>query len=250
MKDPFPQTQAYWARRFGLSPLGVFTGCAVAGTFAVVLLSYALLPDTARNALCVREGEIFYLLGAGLAGYHLKRSYPHATLGLCNIVTLVRLVLVAVLFDVMISTTPPDWLIFAVASVALALDGVDGWLARRQKLVSAFGAQFDVEVDAVFALILALYAATNGTAGIFVILLGLPHYLFWTARLRLTWLNAELPPSFWRKAVCVFQIATLIALQLPFVAVGQLDLMIFAATLALIWSFGRDILWLWRAQAS
>ena len=84
--------------------------------------------------------------------------------------------------------------------------------------------------------------------GPYVILLGLPHYLFWIARRQLAWLNQSLRPSFSRKAVCVFQIGALIALQVPFFAAGKLGLAIAAVTLALLWSFGRDILWLWRTR--
>jgi phosphatidylglycerophosphate synthase len=235
-------------RASGMQPLHAFAGFAIAGAFILAGLSATFVTDIQQNTHWIVAGIVFYAVGAGLAGYRLKRSYRHAALGLCNIITLVRLMLVSVLVTALMTQTPPDWATFAIAACALVLDGADGWMARKQGLASTFGAQFDVEVDAVFALILALYAASSGAAGAFVILLGLPHYLFWLARLRWPWLNADLSPSFARKAVCVFQIAALIALQLPFLAGGRLDLVILAVTLSLVWSFGRDILWLWRTQ--
>jgi len=137
--------------------------------------------------------------------------------------------------------------LFGLAVCALCLDGVDGWLARKQGLASDFGARFDVEVDAAFALVLACFAAMSGAAGGYVILLGLPYYLFGAARTRLPWLTRSLPEKFGRKAVCVLQIGALIALQVPFLADGQLSIVIAAVAVALLWSFGRDILWLWRA---
>ena len=104
-------------------------------------------------------------------------------------------------------------------------------------------------MDAGFALLLALYAASSGVTGPYVILLGLPHYLFWMARSLWPWLNAPLPPSLSRKAVCVLQIATLIALLVPQLGGPVRDGVVLAAVAALLWSFGRDILWLARARA-
>jgi hypothetical protein len=72
----------------------------------------------------------------------------------------------------------PSWAVFAVAVIALSLDGIDGWLARRQGYVSDFGARFDMEVDSVLALVLALSAAVSSGLGPLAILLGLPRYAF------------------------------------------------------------------------
>ena len=46
-----------------------------------------------------------------------------------------------------------------LSSVALALDGVDGWVARRTRTVSALGARFDMEVDAFLVLMLSVHVA-------------------------------------------------------------------------------------------
>ncbi|PJI84426.1 phosphatidylglycerophosphate synthase [Yoonia maricola] len=232
------------------SPLQVFCGGALIGAFLLVFLYDVLFGVTAESVHLVAIGVGLYTAAATLAAFRLSRDFPHQSLGVCNLVTLGRLVIVGVLCVVVLAQIAPNWATFGIAAFALALDGIDGWLARRQGLASDFGAQFDVEVDAVFAVVLALYAATNGAAGPYVILLGLPHYLFWIARLQLPWLNQPLRPSFARKAVCVFQIGALIALQIPVFADGRLDLIIATVTLALVWSFGRDILWLWRKRGA
>lgn len=75
----------------------------------------------------------------------MARSYPHRALGLCNLVTLLRLALMSALVAPLVSGSGAQWGVLMVAAVALALDGVDGWLARRQHLVSQFGARFDME---------------------------------------------------------------------------------------------------------
>lgn len=214
----------------------------------LVLVYHGVFGITAESRLALILGTALYLAGTVLAGFRLSYDFPHRSLGLCNLVTLTRLMIMGILCTVMLAGMTPDWVTFGIAACALALDGVDGWLARWQGLASEFGARFDVEVDAIFALLLAVYAATSGAAGAFVILLGLPHYLFWMARLRRPWLDRPLRPSFLRKAVCVFQIGALIALQVPLFAGGGLDLVIGAVTLALVWSFGRDILWMWRMK--
>jgi phosphatidylglycerophosphate synthase len=45
--------------------------------------------------------------------------------------------------------------VLAVLGIAiLALDGLDGWLARRGNSASEFGAHFDMETDALFVLVM------------------------------------------------------------------------------------------------
>jgi hypothetical protein len=41
-------------------------------------------------------------------------------------------------------STPEEWMLAAVASAAIMLDGADCWAARRQGLAFAFGARFDM----------------------------------------------------------------------------------------------------------
>ena len=53
------------------------------------------------------------------------------------------------------SPAPPPGARSPAPPLLLALDGLDGWAARRQGLVSAFGARFDMEVDALLILALA-----------------------------------------------------------------------------------------------
>ena len=51
--------------------------------------------------------------------------------------------------------------LLGLSAVALALDGVDGWWARRTGTCSAFGARFDMEVDAFLILVLSVYVARD-----------------------------------------------------------------------------------------
>lgn len=219
---------------------------ALVGLAGPAVLAPLLFPAPHMAAWAAAAGV--YAAGAGLAVRGMHRGYPHAVPGLCNAVTLLRLVLASVLVAPLGGHGAGPWVVPAVAVAGLALDGVDGWLARRAGLVSAFGARFDMEVDSALALILALNAFVATAAGPLVLLLGLPRYAFAAAAWAAPWLAAPLPDRFGRKAVCVVQIAALIALQLPGLPAPLAPALAGGAALALAWSFGRDILWLWRVR--
>ena len=138
----------------------------------------------------------------------------------------------------------------ALASVVvMGLDGVDGWLARRHRIASDFGARFDMEVDALLILALSVLAWRFEKAGVWVIASGAMRYAFVAAGLRWRWLHAPLPPSLRRKTVCVVQLAALTLILFPAVA-PPLTTAIAATALAMLTcSFLVDTLWLWRRAA-
>ncbi len=173
------------------------------------------------------------------------RHWSPPLLGLANLVTLLRAALASLLSVPIVF--PPDsasstsWLLAGGAAIALALDGVDGMLARRTGLATAFGARFDMEVDAVFAALLSIAILRMQEAGPWILLLGLMRYLFVLASWPLPWLAAPLTQRRRRKAVCVIQIATLVALLSPLVQPPLSGILGAVATLLLAWSFGTDI---------
>ncbi len=219
---------------------------ALGGAVAVPAIG-AALGGTAGPGLAGALGV--YAVAAGLATRSMMRRYPHEDVGLCNLVTLLRLVLTCALIAPLLSGTEAHWGLFLVAAAALSLDGLDGWLARRQRLASGYGARFDMEVDSLLALVLAVMAWTSGNAVGVVVLLGLPRYAFGAATLVLPWMRRELPERFSRKVVCVLQLGTLIVLQLPFVPGTVSAILVAVASGALAWSFARDIAWLGQARA-
>jgi phosphatidylglycerophosphate synthase len=66
-----------------------------------------------------------------------------------NAVTLIRAVLIAPIFGLLLAHRPG--LALGLYVVAAATDGIDGWLARRCDQASAFGAQLDAVVDNLFS---------------------------------------------------------------------------------------------------
>lgn len=229
-----------------MGAVGRFAAFAVAGGGLVVGLGVLFFRPA--GALAIAAGLAFFVIGALVAGWRLHRDDPHPRLGAANVVTLLRLALVSTLVIPLASATPAPVAIIVIATIALILDGVDGRLARRQGLSSRFGGAFDMEVDSVFALVLALLAFIVGGVGWWVILLGLPRYLFGIAQLALPWLTAPLPPRYSGKVICVVQLVVLIVLQSPWVP-GVVAAALTAGVLgALAWSFGRDIVALWRLK--
>lgn len=136
------------------------------------------------------------------------------------------------------------WLYSMLALLALALDGVDGKLARATGSQSTFGARFDMELDALFILGLCVAVMALDKAGPWVLALGLIRYGFVGAAVVLPWLNRALPDSFRRKTICVWQIVTLLVAILPPVSTAFAGVTLATALVLLVWSFTVDIRWL------
>ncbi|MEM7250968.1 MAG: CDP-alcohol phosphatidyltransferase family protein [Pseudomonadota bacterium] len=130
--------------------------------------------------------------------------------------------------------------------VALVADGVDGWLARRYHHESAAGARFDMETDAALILVLALIAWSSERAGGWVLLSGAIRYAFVAASWCCDWLMRPLPPSRRRQTVCIVQASLLVAAVSPVFPSPVSDWLAAIGLLALVWSFGVDVVWLWR----
>ena len=170
------------------------------------------------------------------------------TFGAANTVTAVRAVFV-VLAAAAIGRSPSPsvaWFVVGAAIAATVLDGVDGWTARRFRQTSAFGARFDMEVDAALIMVLSVLASTWDKAGAWVILSGLLRYLFVAAGWVWPWMSRPLLPKRRRQTVCVIQVVALIAVVSP---IAQPPFSTAAAAVALavlVWSFAVDTLWLFR----
>jgi phosphatidylglycerophosphate synthase len=178
----------------------------------------------------------------------LHRTRPRS-FGPANRVTLGRATLVGGVTALVADSfqdSPPVTLFVGLTAVALILDGVDGKVARATGTSTPLGARFDMEVDAFLILVLSVYVSMS--QGPWVLLIGAMRYGFVGAARVWNWLNAPLPPSMARKTVAALQgILLLVAASgyLPHLATfGVVAL----ALATLVWSFGRDILWLWRTH--
>ena len=158
-----------------------------------------------------------------------------------NVITFARAVLAVTV--AIIGPTGPG---LALVVVALALDWVDGQVARRTGTASAFGARFDMETDAFLILVLSVYAAPD--LGWWVLLIGAARYLLWLAERGLPWLRRPVPPRYWRKVVAAVQ-GVVLAVAVSGLLPPALDQALLLGALALlVESFGRDVWWLWRPR--
>jgi phosphatidylglycerophosphate synthase len=129
-----------------------------------------------------------------------------------------------------------------LASVALALDWVDGQVARRTRTTSALGAMFDQEIDAF--LILVLSVAASREFGSWVLLIGAARYLMFIAGRLAPWLAVPVPPRYWGKVVAAVQGVTLTVALSGVLPRLVSYLAIAVALVLLLESFGRNIVWL------
>jgi phosphatidylglycerophosphate synthase len=135
-----------------------------------------------------------------------------------------------------------------LSSIALALDAVDGQVARRTGTATPVGARLDGEVDAFLILLLSI--AVSRDYGSWVLVIGAARYALLLAGWLIPWLAAPLPPRYWGKVVAAVQ-----GIVLTVAASGVVDrltgmIAVAAALLLLAESFGRNVIWLYRAGAS
>ena len=200
----------------------------------------------------VKAGLVFtaIMLVVGYFLHHQPDHHPFAQLGLANQVTAVRAALVSLVAALIGEPTVPALAAGAVAASLLAtiLDGVDGWLARRTGMTSAFGARFDLEIDALLIQVLAILAWRHGKAGPWVVLAGLLRYLFVASGWLWRWMQRPLLGTTRGKAICIVQVGTLVAALVPTVTPPASTALAAIGLTALAYSFAVDTWWLWRTR--
>ena len=166
-------------------------------------------------------------------------------------VTLTRMLLIAGVTGLMADSFSRPVSIAALvtlSAVALVLDAVDGQVARRTGTATPVGTRIDGEADAFLILVLSI--AVSRDYGSWVLAIGAARYVFLLAGWLIPWLRAPLPPRFWRKVVAAVQgvVLTVAVSGVTSRLVGMIAVAV--ALLLLAESFGRDVIWLYRAGAS
>ncbi|MWJ27094.1 CDP-alcohol phosphatidyltransferase [Halomonas sp. ZH2S] len=237
-------------------PLGPFSGRRIERTLGELVLGVAALwllaalPYPLSLTLAQTLGAT--LLYAILAGW-LLHHWRQGALGWANRITLLRGILILLLTAALFT---PDsfearrftWL--GMATLALLLDGLDGWAARRQNCQSELGARFDMELDAFFILMLCLGLMIADIISAWVLLIGIMRYIFVLSGHVWPWLKAPLPENVRRKVICVWQIVALLLALLPFIPSGIALGLVSSALVALTVSFALDVRWLYRHAPS
>jgi phosphatidylglycerophosphate synthase len=146
----------------------------------------------------------------------------------------------------LVTEDTPVALLVALAAVALTLDLVDGWVARRTGTESRLGARFDGEVDAFLILALSVYVAP--AVGAWVLAIGAARYVFLAGEWLLPWMRAPLPPRRWRKIVAATQGVALTVVAAGVLPVALAPVLLGVALAALTASMGECVWWLWRRR--
>jgi phosphatidylglycerophosphate synthase len=222
-------------------------------------LSIAVLIAACGWLLVLQAGWQAAQVGTALGGYavlalavaiaaawHLKGS----GFGLANQVTLLRTGVVCLVGGALLGgAASVSWSLAAVIGIALSLDAVDGWFARRFGLASRFGARFDLEIDALMILILSVLVWQTGRAGLWVLAIGAMRYAF--VALGMIWPAARrpLPPSLRRKTVCAVLGVLLLVCLLPPTPLWLAHGIAALALTGQLTSFAIDLAWLYRHAA-
>jgi phosphatidylglycerophosphate synthase len=198
-------------------------------------------------------GVLSYLVLAGLVGRH----YRGRRFGAANLVSLIRGVGMSLVAGIAAEawlaglSTRGVWVIIGIGAVCVCLDGVDGKLARSRGEVSAFGARFDMEIDAATILVLSIAVAALGLTGWWVLAIGAMRYLYVAASWAVPALKIPVRVRLSGRVVALVQAVAMLAcllLGLLVRAMYWLPGMVAGAALAALgWSFARDIVWQLRS---
>jgi phosphatidylglycerophosphate synthase len=166
--------------------------------------------------------------------------------GAANLITAGRAALVVGVAGAGFASVSPRnaAIVVAAGTLAAVLDLADGWVARRSGTATAFGARFDMEVDALLVLVLSVLVWRYGIAGPWVLASGLMRYAFVALARPWPWLARPLPPSRRRQTACVVQIVALLVALAPVTPPAIAWAVALAGLGALTWSFAVDIAWL------
>jgi len=217
----------------------------VIGLIGQLVLFAALAGTVGLGVAGWLAGIAYGVITCALLSRGLHRSGARA-LGPANRVTLTRATLVggvAALTADSFARPAPVAVLVAFTVVALLLDGVDGWVARRTGTASALGARFDMEVDAFLVLVLSVHVARP--VGGWVLAIGARRYVYVAAGWVLPWLRGSLPPRYWAKVVAATQGIVLVVASAEVLPRPLLSAALAVSLVLLIESFGHSVGWLW-----
>jgi phosphatidylglycerophosphate synthase len=226
---------------------------SVAGANLVGLVGIAAAAWAARVPLNLSDGYLskscgVFALTMLIALGFVQLHHPFNRFGAANVITTLRAAMVALVGGLVGETISPAMATTAaiVSAIVVTLDGLDGWTARRTTMASAFGARFDMEIDALLILVLSTLAWRTGKAGPWVLSAGLLRYAFVASGWMVPRMRRALPPSRRRQAVCVALMVGLSLVILPIIGPSASAWLAAVLVAMLVYSFLVDTLWLLR----
>ena len=233
-----------------MPPTPRYNVVAVAGLVCTVSVGWiASSWIGAGAAYPVVAATCFAVLFAAVVGV-AGDQHPYKRFGPANSVTTIRAIAAALTAGLIgqSGSAAVLWGVIGITGLMVVLDGLDGWLARRTQMASAFGARFDMETDAAFILILSALVWQHEKAGAWVLGCGLMRYAFVVAGWTMPWLAKPLRPTRRGRIVAIGQLIGLGVALAPIVQWPASARAAAATLVALAWSFAIDVAWLWRRR--
>lgn len=162
--------------------------------------------------------------------------------GPANWITVSRFIIIAYVltfFEVL-----PLPVLVSLVSIAVLMDVLDGYIARRTHTQSAFGALFDMEVDSFYVIAMGLYFYFTTDFGLWLLIPGCIRYVY--DIVRIVFVDEKFEPQ--RQSLAVFLagfnfVLLIAALMLP----SDLSLLVLLISLMVVcFSFSRSFLDLFR----
>jgi phosphatidylglycerophosphate synthase len=208
---------------------------------AVVMLlatSVALWTQAVWPLVLVGTGSL-----AGLVVLAQQQWTPSGRFGWANRTTALRLGVLCLLPLVPESAA---WGVAALGLAVLVADGIDGWLARHLELTSEFGEFFDKETDTLFLLTLCALAVFWDALPVWAMGIGILRYVFVVTLFALQPRASKEERSSLASLIYVGMFVAMLTAFLPYPALYQP--LVLMATVALLFSFGRDFWWIVRLR--
>jgi phosphatidylglycerophosphate synthase len=228
--------------------IGVRRGLALGGLGVLVVLALLTVgAGLGSTAWAIGSASAIVLASAAA---HRAAADGVAALGPADLVTVTRAALscgvAALVAESFVADAEVAAFLVPLTAVALALDFVDGRVARRTGTASVFGARLDGEADAFLILVLSVQVAAS--VGMWVLAMGLVRYAYAVATWWVPWMQRPLPPRYWRKVVAAFTGIALLLAASGLAPAAVTYAVLVAAGVLLAESFGWDVVWLWRRR--
>ena len=223
-----------------LIPLSIITS-----TVIILIITDA---ETSRDILFY---NFFLQMFSALLVSIAMRRYNLQNVNLANYVTYLRLVIMITLLVLILFRSDVDNMYYSLHITLLSflvfiMDWLDGYVARKLKQITDFGFLFDQEVDNIFLFILVLSITLNNSELYFLWLIPLLRYIFLLMKSVFVWMRSELYDSMRRKSICAVTTFLLIVCNLEFLSFFLIELLSIISIFIILFSFMKDILWLYR----
>ena len=178
-------------------------------------------------------------------------KYNLQNINLANYITYLRLVITITLLVLILFRSDVDNMYYSLHIILFSflvfiMDWLDGYVARKLKQITDFGFLFDQEVDNIFLFILVLSITLNNSELYFLWLIPLLRYIFLLMKYVFVWMRSDLYDSMRRKSICAVTTFLLIVCNLEFLSFFLIELLSIISISIIVFSFMKDILWLYR----